>query len=255
MKKISIFLIILVLATMQLSCRKEEIAETPTPIPPARSTATPTTTPALKDETQNKPVFADITDFESGNNAYEYGFANYNESKDSVYELTSNIQDIPDNSSKGLFMSGNNQSESLLMYLSKSIVALPDAQYTVKIDFDIATNLVNNVDDGNNNGQAMYVKAGVTTVPFSTIIDGKDFVRTNLDLGSLVNSGPDGRTLGTVEKVNSEDESYQYRHFTQSFRVTTKEDGLISILIAVESNISGVSSLYFDNIIIELAEE
>ena len=253
--KILCVLIVIVLIVSMSSCRKQQEEPTPTPIPPAKSTPTPTATSEAKGESENKPVFADITDFESGNNAYNYGFANYAADKEETYEFTTQITDIPDLESKGLLLSGNNKSDGLIMYLTKDIVALTDTEYTVTLDFDIAINKKSAISEENTSLKAIYVKAGVTNISFAPELDNKNYYRSNWDIGELGNSGTDARALGTAEKVNSDDETYQYKHFSQSFSVITDEKGLICVLIAVDSNVSSVSSVYFDNIVIEIAEQ
>lgn len=236
------------------SCIREEPETTPTPIPPAKSTPTPSTdiSPAA---TTNKPVFADITDFESGENAYEYGFANYREDNESDYLLNAQILDIPDSSSKGYYMSGSNQSRSLLMYITKNIIALPNANYNIKINFDIATNIKSDISEQSNTNQNVFIKAGAAGIPFSPIIDNEGYYRSNWDIGNLNSSGPDGKTLGTAEKVNSNDDSYQYKSYSGIFRAATDDDGILCILIAAETGMPSVASLFFDNIVLEITEE
>lgn len=253
--KIIYFFALVLIIVIIPACRRQVVEPTPTPIPPAKSTLTPSPTTETANNSSNKPVFVDITDFESGNNAYVYYFANYKKTSEELYELNAQTQEISGLLSKGLFLSCNNHSDSLLMCISKNIVALPNTQYSVKLDFDIATNIKSEITDQNNSTQSMHIKAGVSNVSFMPVIDKDDYFRSNWDIGSLGNSGSDGRTLGTAEKINSDDDSYQFKNFAQTFSMTTNDDGLICILIAAQSNIPSVSSIYFDNIIIEFIEE
>ena len=255
MKTKTVLICILILALFASSCRKMEIDPTPTPIPPAKTTPTPTAAAQDTDQPENNPVFADITDFESGINAFTYGFANYQLSKEGSSNLTGQIAEIPDISSKVIQLSGINQASSLLMYITKDIIVLPNTQYAVKIDFDIATNIKSYISSAANELQAVYIKAGINNLPFAPILDEENYYRSNWDIGQLNTSGPNGVTLGTAEKINSDDDTYQYKHFTQEYHIVTTDEALLCILIAADSSIPQESSIQFDNIIIEITQK
>lgn len=76
----------------------------------------------------------------------------------------------------------------------------------------------------------------------------------NIDKANQSESGKDMVVIGNVEKIDSEDESFQYKHFETEFRVTTNEKGEVWILIGIDSGFESLSQFYFSNIELTLAK-
>lgn len=252
MKKKLIYLFLIIIMIIALSaCIKRKVEPMDTPIPPAK----PTRTPSLIVETEdpaNKPVNSESTDFETGEGGFFAGFADYPKDKAENYDFSAQVMDIPDVSSKGYYFSGNNHSADLMMYLTKGINALENTRYTIMVNFDVATNMPRNLESP---GASVFVKAGASNIPFTPIIAQDNYLRSNWDIGNQGEGGIDGITLGDLEKINSEDEIYQYKHFSGTFTVTTLDDGMIYVLFAIDSEIETTTSIYFDNIIIETSAQ
>jgi len=243
MKKLIIIQIIIIILALSSCQNNQQPIETSQPI---------------VDETESpvdKSIYFD-TDFESGEDDYLSGFADYPQGEEDFYELNSEVVDIPDLNSKGYLLSGNNHSDDLLMYIAKPLVVQPDTDYKVTVTFDIATNIPGGMMGvGGSPGSSVYVKAGVSNKEFTPTLDSSNYLRSNWDIGNQASDGTEGLTLGNVEKIDSEDDTYQYKNFSHEFTVKSSQDGTIYVLLAIDSGFESVSSIYFDNISIDVVEQ
>lgn len=183
----------------------------------------------------------------------------------SIYELDFSHKDIPisNKTDKGLFLQGQNRSDDLFMFISRKldqeIGLTPNTSYKAELSFDLATNVPPGMMGiGGSPGTSVIVKAGiVNTEP--KIIEGdhnsSNFHLLNIDIGNQTEPGKDLAVLGNVEKVDSEDESYQYKSFKHSFDITTNEKGESFVVIGTDSGFEGLTQLYYTNIKVVFVEK
>jgi hypothetical protein len=202
-------------------------------------------------------------DFQKGDDGWDAGFADLPEDyADNDYRLQHRIDVIPlpdQPAKKGFFLSGMNRSDDLFMYIYKKIGAeqgiLPNTAYQVTLSFDLATNEAGgSFGIGGAPGESVYLKAGIVgQQPKPQLIAG--YYRLNMDKGNQANDGTDMKVVGNVAKTNSNDSSYQLKHFETSFAVKSNEKGELYVLMGTDSGYEGLTSIYYTNIKLDITRE
>jgi hypothetical protein len=218
-----------------------------------------------KDTTPKAPIEVSFR-FDKDKAGWDGGFVDLPVDYDkSAYELEFSYKDIPmtNKTDKGLFLRGQNRSDDLFMFITKKLNEetglKPNASYKAELSFDLATNVASGMMGiGGSPGTGVIVKAGiVNTEP--KILEGdhnsSKFYLLNIDIGNQTEPGKDLTVLGNVEKVDSEDESYQYKSFRHSFDITTNENGECFVVIGTDSGFEGLTQLYYTNIKLVFAEK
>lgn len=218
-----------------------------------------------KDIAPKGPIEASFR-FEKDKEGWTGGFVDLPVGYDeSIYELEFSHKDIlvANKTDKGLFLQGQNRSDDLFMFITKKLnqeIGLkPNTSYKAELSFDLATNVASGMMGiGGSPGTSVIVKAGiVNTEP--KIIEGEhnssNFHLLNIDIGNQMEPGKDLVVLGNVEKVDSEDESYQYKSFKHSFDITTDEKGESFVVIGTDSGFEGLTQLYYTNIKVVFVEK
>lgn len=198
--------------------------------------------------------------FRTDTQGWEGGFADLPVNHEKAgYDVEFNHSDIPVNGKedKGILLKGNNHSDDLFMYITKRLDKdnnglESSTHYTMKLSFDMATNVAEGMMGiGGSPGQSVYVKAGITsmTPKEENVNEGEEhYYRMNIDKGNQASSGEHMIVIGNVEKEDSDDESFQYKHFEHTFEVTTNNDGDAFVIIGIDSGFEGITELYFTNI-------
>ncbi|MCY6356529.1 hypothetical protein [Clostridium sp. ZS2-4] len=209
----------------------------------------------LKQKKQPSTTFK----FTENNEGWTGDFSDLPINNEDFYELKFKHANIPieGKNDKGLLLQGNNHSDDLFMYITrkfdKNIGLIPNTTYKIDLSFDIATNVPGEtMGIGGSPGSSVYVKAGVVNVePTSQAKNG--YLRMNIDKANQYQSGKNMIVLGDIAKIcsenkNSIDESFQYKHFTASFEITTNKNGEAWIIIGTDSGFEGLTELYYTNI-------
>lgn len=199
--------------------------------------------------------------FENDAEGWEGGFADLPvDYEESGYDVEFKYSDIPveGKEDKGLFLTGNNHSDDLFMYVFKKVNGdyglNSNTTYTMNLTFDLATKVPGGMMGiGGSPGQSVYVKAGITNIAPKAEKVSDDYYRMNIDIGSQSIGGKDMVVIGNVEKdADSADDSFQYKHFEHTFEVTTNDDGEAFVILGVDSGFEGITELYFANIEISI---
>jgi len=193
--------------------------------------------------------------FAKDEQGFKGGFAdlpvNYNPY---IYTLAFNQASVPikDKLDKGLMLKGHNRSDDLFMYVSKKFSIRdglrPNTKYTVLLKFDLATNVAGGgMGIGGSPGASVYVKAGIINKePLVDDINGMKII--NVDKGIQANGGTEMQVLGNIEKTESTDDSFEYKHFENNIVVTTNDKGEVWLIIGTDSGFEGLTQIYLTNI-------
>ena len=177
------------------------------------------------------------------------------------YDVNFAYAEIPveGSESNGLFLTGNNHSDDLFMYITRQLS--PDdglkanARYNVILSFDMATEVPPGMMGiGGSPGESVYIKAGVVNQEPMSVEQSGSYV-LNIDKGAQSQGGNDMIVIGDAAKgegVGQDDFSFQYKKFNLDLDVTSSNDGRLWIIIGADSGFEGISNLYFDNIYISL---
>ncbi|WP_257451031.1 hypothetical protein [Archangium lipolyticum] len=204
------------------------------------------------------PVSVSYT-FAQGTQGWTHGFADLPTDylSTGIYETGFGWSAIPDQYGvNGLRIQSHNRSDDVFMYISRKIDAsvglLPNRQYTVYLNFDLATDAVpGSIGIGGSPAESVAVKAGaVNYAPVLNVEDvgGTPYYILNVDKGNQLNDGPDMQFIGNLAKPNPDVPGYQLKHFEHSFTVTTNARGEVYLLIGTDSGYEGLTRIYYTNI-------
>ncbi len=212
-------------------------------------------------------------DFSDGPQGWSAGFADYPSGDEAFYELKSEVRSLPaevDASRNGLFISGNNHSDDLFMFLKRQVAGLePGAAYRVRIAVEFATNAPSDCAGiGGPPGTGVTMKTGAVTaeplaVPCTPATDPEcpsaGFVLLSIDKGNQVSGGADMAAIGHIgNQKTCPDEAYELkvlRADAAPYRVEADPMGTFWAIIGTDSGFEGTTSLYYSGIEISIEPE
>lgn len=175
----------------------------------------------------------------------------------SDYVLETGHRQIPHTKKNGLYLSGMNRSDDLFMYAKKKIDGLlPNHTYHLNMEIDFYTNVAPGlVGVGGAPGEAVYVKAGASTIEPKTVQEGNDF-RMNMDIGEQASSGKDAVVIGNVALEQEADGQYKLKQLKtqQPLTVKTNANGELWVLFGADSGFEGLTSIYYSKVKVALME-
>lgn len=193
-----------------------------------------------------------VTEFKSGTDGWSAGFGDYPVGSEKFYELKSGLRTMPPGTKpgqKGFFLSGNNHSDDLCMFLTQRVSGLlPDTTYRVRLSVTFASASPRD-GAGVGGSPAITVKAGVSHQRPST--KGK-YARLTIDKGNQSTGGRDAKVIGNVG-VNVPFGGRTYRLKTLDnkgalFSFKTDATGKGWIFVCTDSAFEATTSLYFTRI-------
>ena len=184
------------------------------------------------------------------------GFADYPAGQETFFELQADYRELPKylGGKRALFISGNNHSDDLFMFVKNRIGGLrPGGAYAVTLQIQIASNAPNgSVGIGGSPASSVYLKAGVTNVePVAVNRDG--FLEMNVDKGVQSQPGEDAQVLGNIGVDTTTDAAGTSRYVLKNFRsqqflVEADSAGNLWLFTGTDSGFEGTTSIYFTRI-------
>ena len=174
--------------------------------------------------------------FADGLAGWSGGFADYPVGQEEFYELESGWQALPESlPGNGLFISGNNHSDDLFMFIKGPIDGLKaSTPYSLTFKITLATNAPTGCFGiGGAPGESVFLKAGATRVEPKPIVAETNY-QMNID---KANSNTDCTNPIYQIKVLQTDSA--------PFHVKTDEGGSLWILVGTDSGYEGITSLYY----------
>ncbi|MBN1291855.1 MAG: PEP-CTERM sorting domain-containing protein [Candidatus Latescibacteria bacterium] len=206
-------------------------------------------------------------DFYSGTEGWINGFADYPVGEENFYELSFAHSKLPQylGNKYGLYISGNNHSDDLFMYIKRQFTNLKaNTSYAVRFNVEIASDALESIAGiGGSPGASVYLHAGATVEePESIIIHESDlqdnYYRMNIDKGNQSYGGADSIVLGNIGiSDQNPDQPYKLKALGNNMAITVSTDntGILWIFIGTDSGFEGVTSIYFSSIKITLTEQ
>ena len=162
---------------------------------------------------------------------------------------------VPTAESNGLFITGNNHSDDLFMFIVRGFGSenglQADTQYSAKLMFKMATEVPPGMMGiGGSPGESVYIKAGVVNKKPEAIEQSGNYIM-NINKGSQSQGGIDATVLGDAAKAEGpgkDDITFQYKKFELTKEITSDSEGRIWIIIGADSGFEGITRLYFDDI-------
>lgn len=193
-------------------------------------------------------------DFTTGLNEWRMDFSDYPKGSEELYNLTAKWLTLPEPLSglNGIYLSGDNRSDDLFMYIKRKISGLrPNTQYSVIVNLQLASKTPGGcVGVGGSPGESVYVKVGASSVEPVSDRELQGFLRMNLDHGFQGNSGSEAIVVGNIATslTDCSDRTYQLKELDNtsiSLKSSTSPDGTLWVLIGTDSGFEGTTSIYY----------
>lgn len=201
--------------------------------------------------------------FCDGSQGWVAEFSDYPPGDESFYELASGYRRLPPplSSRGGLFISGNNHSDDLFMYLKRRVGGFePNTDYQVSFIVDFATDVPTGCGGvGGSPGESVFVKAGASNIEPNSVVDQLGWLRMNVDKGNQANSGANAVVIGNVANSTLCEQNIR-RYEIKELRsprpvlVTTDETGSAWLLVGTDSGFEAVTTLYYTRITAEFSK-
>ncbi|PYJ98385.1 MAG: PEP-CTERM sorting domain-containing protein [Verrucomicrobia bacterium] len=185
---------------------------------------------------------------------WQAGFADYLADQESFYELASAYADACTNLNRGLFISGNNHSDDLFMFIKRPICNLePSTIYEVEAWVEFWSKAPTGcIGAGGDPGESVYVKFGATPVEPSTVIEDDGTVRMNVDIGHQAIDGADAVVIGNIATsiTDCHNEQYELKELETLAPLVTRSDprGTLWIFVGTDSGFEGKTSLIYTQV-------
>ena len=217
--------------------------------------------------TQYEKSYQFTSAFQEDQEGWVAGFADLPADYDSAqFMLDSGWGSLPSGlEGNALFLSGNNHSDDLFMFIQKQFSGLkPETTYQVQFDVELASNSpAGMMGIGGSPGESVYIKAGAVPHEPEIITDSIDWLRMDIDKGNQASEGEDMINLGTYSNPNIDAETqvgdeYALMRLDNQyvpFQVTSDKEGNIWVIVGSDSGFEGKTAVYYNSINITLTEE
>jgi hypothetical protein len=211
-------------------------------------------------------VFGLSFTFPQNGGGWEGDFTDYPVGEEEVYELSWGWSNLPspvysfegDLLYKGLFLSGNNHSDDLFMFLRKRIGGLqPGAWYEIYFKILIENNVPEGMTGiGGSPGESVYVKVGAASnKPRKIAQDG--FYYLNIDKGNQASGGENAFVIGNLANpLVVEADTYQPKELESStpLWVQSNDKGEIWIFVGTDSGFEGKTLYYLVEVDVQILD-
>ncbi len=205
-------------------------------------------------------------DFSVHHQEWQGDFTDYPVGQEIFFELAWGWRDLPtelwvndQRFTKGLFLSGNNHSDDLFMFIKRKVSGLkPRTFYDLTFEVIIQSNIPSGtMGIGGSPGESVYFKVGAShKKPEKRNING-DY-RLNVDKGEQSQGGRNALVVGNLANpaVDQENPTYEPLSYTNviPLRTQTDQQGGLWLFAGTDSGFEGTTSYYIAYLSV-LAEE
>jgi hypothetical protein len=197
--------------------------------------------------------------FNKDHQAWVGDFADYPEGEEEFYELAWGWENITShiNYRKGIYLSGNNHSDDLFMFIKRPIQDLKaNTLYAITFSVDLASNVPEgNFGVGGAEGEAVYVKVGA-----STIEPKREGFSLNVDKGNQQTGGKNAVVVGNlanslVDPHNRQYERLNVNNFNNPLLVKSNDKGDVWVFVGTDSGFEGPTKFYIGKVQIHFEEK
>ena len=196
--------------------------------------------------------------FTKGHEEWNGDFGDYNVGEEAFFELAWGWSNIPkqlpiDEQPKGIFLSGNNHSDDLFMFIKRKIKGLrPNTKYDLFFLVTIEDNIYpGQIGVGGSPGESVYFKVGASKKEPKKVADGSIY-RLNVDIGEQSQSGKNTLVVGDLANplVDPMDPQYEPKTFTNTIPLKAKTDshGHLWIFVGTDSAFEGPTLYYISQV-------
>jgi hypothetical protein len=204
-------------------------------------------------------------DFSQSEFGWSAGFSDYpvlqNDSPN--YELQYKYTPCPATAGNSIMVSGNNHSDDLFIFIKKQLSGLePNASYLITYQVELASDAKEGeVGVGGAPGDAVYLKAGASSVEPKSLIEEDEYVM-NIDKGNQSQGGSDMVVIGNIaapadangyvliSRSNTAEASNAYN---TPIVAKTNNKGELWLIVGTDSAFEGVTTIYYSVITVVLS--
>jgi hypothetical protein len=206
-------------------------------------------------------TFSQTWDFTADAEGWTGAFCDYPQNEGTGYELMFGWASLSTElgGGGGLRISGNNHSDDLFMYVTRSITGLrPSTAYAVSTAVRVATNAsADCVGIGGGPGTDVTMKIGAAALAPLAQPDAQGWLRLNLDKGDQSTGGADLKVAGDISNglpCDPASAPYELKNLALpgGFTVTSSSDGTVFVILGTDSGFEGVTTLYYDQVSVTL---
>lgn len=200
------------------------------------------------------PLTLDFS-FANGLAGWEANFADYTLGMEAAIDFRFGHERLPPplDSVSGFFLSGNNASDDLFMYIFRLLDGLaPNTRYRVDTTIVFATNAPRDcVGVGGQPGESVLIKAGATGAAPAKVVEPGDYVTVNFAKGQQANDGADLKIVGNFAQIGDGDcldPHYQRKTLSSGANgpvATSDAGGRLWLVIGTESGFESVTRIYW----------
>ena len=191
--------------------------------------------------------------FSTNGQGWEGDFCDYPVGEEAFFELAWGWENLPttiDALDKGLFLSGNNHSDDLFMFVKRRIEGLqPDTQYALLFSVIIESNVPpgHAFGIGGSPGKSVFFKAGASSIEPIKIAH-RNYYVLNVDKGNQSQAGENTLVIGDIENTSTDpfDPHFVPKELKNENPLLVKSDheGRIWIFLGTDSGFEGLTKFY-----------
>jgi hypothetical protein len=201
-----------------------------------------------------------IYPFTTDAQGWQGGFADYAQEREEIYELVFARTTLPeplDTEDGALYLSGNNHSDDLFMYITRKYEGLePNTTYALTFTVEFASNVADGmIGVGGSPGEGVLIKVGAVPYAPERVLDENGWYRMNIDKGNQANGGKDMMVIGDFS--NDTDQNVYALKTVQNetpFFATSNENGELWFIVGTDSGFEATTSIYYNTIEIHLSQ-
>lgn len=191
--------------------------------------------------------------FNSGLGSWLAGIADYPPHLESHIGFVAEHVTPDDSRPGGYFLSGNNGSDDLFMFIKSPVSGLePGTFYEVRFDVEFGTNSPSNCSGaGGAPGEGVWVKAGaVSFEPLSVLDEEDEYLRMNVDIGHQMNDGEHAVIVGDVGNGLDCIKEWREKELSgdTSVRAQADDEGRLWLLIGTDSGFESRTDIVFTRV-------
>jgi len=189
---------------------------------------------------------------------WQAGFADYRADQESFYELAWAYQDECTNLNRGFFISGDNHSDDLFMFIKRPVCNLePSTLYEVEAWVEFWSKAPTGCAGvGGDPGASVFVKFGAAEEEPSPVIENDGMVRMNVDIGHQAIGGANAVVIGNIATsiADCHNEQYELKELETLAPIITRSDpkGTLWIFVGTDSGFEGETSLIYTQVRVQV---
>lgn len=208
-------------------------------------------------------------DFNFNTNEQDWAgdFADYPVGEETFFELefgrailpspVSSTDEVLEN---GLYLSGNNHSDDLFMFVKRQVEGLePNTFYALIFNVILESKIPpGQMGIGGSPGESVYVKVGGSALEPQKI-DVRGYYQMNIDKGNQSTGGEHALVVGSLANVHVDREAPQFEPISYvnsvPLRVKTDPEGRLWFFLGTDSGFEGPTLFYIARIAVEAIED